>query len=56
MITRTEVELHVRIKPCYEFVEFISTIPDMTELSSTIVLVDTGVNINIFDDTKYLCS
>lgn len=45
MITQTEVELYVRIKPYYEFVEFISTMPGMTELSSTIVLAETGANM-----------
>ena len=53
MITQTEVELYVRIKPYYEFV---STMPGMTELSSTIVLAETGVDMNIFDDAKHLCS
>lgn len=28
----------------------------MTELSSTIVLAETGVNMNIFDDAKHFCS
>ena len=56
MITQTEVELYVRIKPYYEFVEFVSTMPGMTELSSTIVLAETGVDMNIFDDAKHLCS
>ena len=49
MITQTEVELYVRIKPYYEFVEFVSTMPGMTELSSTIVLAETGVDMSIFD-------
>lgn len=56
MITQTEVELYVRMKPYYEFVEFVSTMPGMTELSSTIILAETGVNMNIFDDAKHLCS
>ena len=56
MITQTEVELYVRIKPYYEFVEFVSTMPGMTELSSTIVLAETGVDMDIFDDAKHLCS
>ena len=46
MITQTEVELYVRIKPYYEFVEFVSTMPGMTELSSIIVLAETGVDID----------
>ena len=52
MIIQTEVELYVRIKPSYEFVEFVSTMPGMTELSSTIVLAETGVDMDIFDDDK----
>ena len=56
MITQTEVELYVRIKPYYEFVGFVSTMPGITELSSTIVLAETGVDMNIFDDAKHLCS
>ena len=56
MITETEVELYVRIKPYYEFVEFVATMPGMTELSSSIVLAETGINMDIFDDAKHLCS
>lgn len=56
MITQTEVELYVRIKPYYEFVEYVSTMPGMTELSSTIVLTETGVDMSIFEDEKHLCS
>ena len=56
MITQTEVELYVRIKSYYEFVEYVSTMPGMNELSSTIVLAETGVNMDIFDDAKHLCS
>lgn len=56
MITQTEVELFVRIKPYYEFVKLVATMPGMTELSSTIVLAETGINMDIFDDAKHLCS
>ena len=56
MITQTEVELYVRIKPYYEFVEYVSTMPGMTELSTTIVLAETGVDMSIFEDEKHLCS
>ena len=56
MITQTEVELYVRIKPYYEFVEFVSSMPGMTELSSTIILAEIGINMDIFDDVKHLCS
>lgn len=30
--------------------------PGMTELSSTIALAETGVDMDIFDDAKHLCS
>lgn len=56
MITQTEVELYVRIKPYYEFVELIASVPGITELSATIILAEIGVNMNIFDDAKHLCS
>lgn len=56
MITQTEVELYVRIRPSYEFVEYVSTMPGMTELSSTIVLSETGVDMSVFEDEKHLCS
>lgn len=44
------------MKPYYEFIEFVSTMPRMTELSSAIVLAETGSNMDIFDDAKHLCS
>jgi transposase len=56
MISQTEVELYVRIKPYYEFVEYISSLPGITELSATIILAEIGVDMNIFDDDKHLCS
>ncbi len=50
MITQTEVELYVRIKPYYEFVEFVSTMPGMTMMvqCSTIVKSKTGVDFGYF--------
>lgn len=56
MILQTEVELYVRMKPYYRFVEYVSTMPGMTELSSTIVLAETGVDMSVFEDAKHLCS
>lgn len=56
MITQTEVELYVRIKPYFEFVQCISSLPGVTELSATIILAEVGVNMDIFDDAKHLCS
>lgn len=56
MISQTEVELYVRIKPYYEFVTYIVSIPGITELSATIILAEIGVDMNIFDDAEHLCS
>ena len=56
MITQTEVELYVRIKPYYDYVTLIATLPGITELSATIILAEISVNMDIFDDAKHLCS
>lgn len=56
MITQTEVELYVRIQPYYEYVELVSTIVGITELSATIILAEIGVNMDVFEDAKHICS
>lgn len=56
MITKTEVELYVRIKPYWEFVKLISQLPGMTELSSTIIIAEIGVEMSVFEDEKHLAS
>lgn len=56
MITQTEVELYIRIKPYYEFVQYLSSLPGVTELSAAIILAEIGVNMVIFEDAKHLCS
>ncbi len=56
LITKTEVELYVRIKPYYEYVEYISSLVGVTELSATIILAEIGVDMSIFEDVKHLCS
>lgn len=56
MIIQTEVELYVRIQPYYEYVKLVSTIVGITELSATIILAEIGVNMDVFEDAKHLCS
>jgi len=56
MIQQTELELYLRIKPYYEFVELVSSMPGMTPLSAAITLAETGVDMNVFEDAKHLCS
>lgn len=50
------MELYARIKPYYEFVEYMSTMPSMTELSSISVLAKIDVNMDVLDDAKYVYS
>ena len=56
MITQTEVELYLRIKPYYEFVEYLTTIPGITAMSATLILSEIGINMSIFDDSSHLTS
>lgn len=56
MITQTEVELYVRIKPYYAFVELLSSLPGVTELSAALILSETGVDMSVFDDADHLVS
>ncbi|MFA9466608.1 MAG: IS110 family transposase [Velocimicrobium sp.] len=53
---QTEVELYLRIKPYYEFVEYIASLPGIIKLNATIILAEIGVDMDIFDDAKPLCS
>ena len=56
MVTQTEVELYVRIQPYYEYVALVSTVVGITELSATIILAEIGINMDVFEDAKHLCS
>lgn len=56
LICKTEVELYVRIKPYWHFVEKISKMPGMTELSTTMLLAETGVDMSVFQSAKQLVS
>jgi transposase len=56
MIAETESELYIQIKPYYEFVKLTAVMPSMTKLNSAIVLAETGINMDIYDDVKHLCS
>ena len=50
------MELYVRIKPYYEFVEYLTTIPGITAMSATLILSEIGINMSIFDDSSHLTS
>lgn len=56
MITQTEVEFYVLINPYYEFVQYIASLLGIAGHSATIILAETGVDMCVFDDAKYLSS
>lgn len=56
MITKTEVELFIRIKPYWHLVELIASMPGMTEISATFTLAEIGVDMSVFEDAKHLTS
>ena len=56
MIFQTEAELYVRIKPYYRYVERVATMPGMNELNATIVLAETGIDMDVFDNFGHLYS
>ena len=55
MITQTEVELYVRIKPYYKFVEFVSTIARHDRVKFHDCSCRNRRDMDIFDDAKHLC-
>lgn len=56
MITKTEVELYVRIKPYWHLVELLSQLPGITQLSATLILAEIGTDMTVFEDSKNLSS
>ena len=56
MITKTEVELYVRIKPYLKLVQLIAAMPGMTEISATLLLAEIGADMSVFEDAKHLTS
>lgn len=56
MITKTEVELYIRIRPHWKLVELIAAMPGLTEISATLLLAEIGVDMSVFEDAKHLTS
>lgn len=56
MITKTEVELYIRVKPYWRLVELITSMPGMTEISATFTLAEIGIDMSVFEDAKHLTS
>lgn len=47
IITQTKVELYIRIKPYYRFVEYISSLPGITELVQPLSLLLSKVKAGV---------
>ena len=56
MILQTQEDLYERIQPYWDYVQIISSLPGVTELSAAIILAETGVNMDVFEDADHLAS
>ncbi len=56
MILQTQEDLYERIKPYWNYVQIVSSLPGVTELSAAIILAETGVNMDVFEDADHLAS
>lgn len=56
MISCTESELFHLLEPYREYIDLVTSIPGMTELSSAIVLAEIGVDMSVFEDSQHLTS
>ena len=56
-ILKTEVELYTRITPFLPIVKHLADqLPGVTELSATLILAETGVDMSIFESDKHFVS
>ena len=57
MIIRTEAELYTRIQPYYSQVRMLAeSMPGLQELSATLLLAETGVDMSVFESDKHFVS
>jgi len=56
MITRTEIELYVRLEPYYPLIKLMSGMPGVTELSAALILAEIGVDMSVFESADHLAS
>jgi len=56
-ILRVEAELFIRIQPYYHLVGHISSqLPGISQLSATLIIAETGVDMSVFESAKHLTS
>jgi hypothetical protein len=56
MILRTEAELYVRMQPHYGLILHLAEIPGVSELSTALILSETGFDMQVFESEKHLVS
>lgn len=55
-ITRTEVELFIRMQPYLGLIGLMVSVPGVKELSAALVLSEIGTDMDVFESSKHLCS
>ena len=55
-ILKTEAELYVRMRPHYDTISHVSTVPGMSELSTALLLSETGFDMQVFESAKHFVS
>lgn len=55
MIARCELELHKRMEPHWDAVKLICQLPGVSELSAMLILSETGVDMDVFEDADEFC-
>ncbi|MEG0324538.1 MAG: transposase [Raoultibacter sp.] len=56
MITKTEVEPFVRMRPYLGLIDLIASTPGITQLSAAIILSEIGTDMDVFQSSRHLCS
>lgn len=56
VICDSEVELYARIQPHTDIVKRLAKLPGFTELSSSLILAEIGMDMNVFESSKHLTS
>ena len=56
VICDSEVELYARIQPHMDLVKRLSKLPGFSELSSSLILAEIGMDMSVFESSKHLTS
>jgi len=56
VITRTEIELYVRMKPYLGLINLMTSLPGIKELSAALILAEIGTDMSVFESANHLTS